>query len=150
PAFPCRADQGLPHPAQGPRSRGGGRAGDPDAQGEARPDVRALQVAGRGDVRRPRGEACGRDGARGTGLGRNGQSWHHNWHHRNREETMLRKLAAALAMAAAPAFAQDAYTIGLTGALTGPPASTYAPAIEALRIYLERVNARGGVNGKRV
>ncbi len=66
---------------------------------------------------------------------------------------MLRTLAAsaaALAMLAAPLGAQDAYVIGLTGALTGPPASTYAPAVEALRIYIERVNAAGGVNGKKV
>jgi ABC-type branched-subunit amino acid transport system substrate-binding protein len=65
---------------------------------------------------------------------------------------MLRKLAAAAVVAtiAWPASAQDAYNIGLTGALTGPPASTYAPAIEALRVYLERVNAAGGVNGKKV
>src|SRR5262247_711952 len=66
---------------------------------------------------------------------------------------MLRKLAAAAAVAGLmhwPASAQDAYTIGLTGALTGPPASTYAPAVDALRVYLERVNAAGGINGKKV
>ena len=40
--------------------------------------------------------------------------------------------------------------VGITAALTGPPASTYAPAIEALRIYLDRVNAAGGINGKKV
>ena len=56
--------------------------------------------------------------------------------------------AAALAAGATPALAQDAYVIGLTGALTGPPSSTYAPAVEALRLYLDRVNAGGGVNGK--
>ncbi len=55
----------------------------------------------------------------------------------------------AIAMAA-PALAQDAYVIGLTGALTGPVASTYAPPIEAMRIYMERVNAAGGINGKPV
>jgi ABC-type branched-subunit amino acid transport system substrate-binding protein len=49
-----------------------------------------------------------------------------------------------------PATAQDAYTVGLTGALTGPPASTYAPAVEALRIYIERANAAGGINGRKV
>jgi len=54
----------------------------------------------------------------------------------------------ASALAALPAVAQDAYVVGLTGALTGPPSSTYAPAVEALRIYIERVNAAGGVNGK--
>ena len=31
-----------------------------------------------------------------------------------------------------------------------PAASTYAPAVEALRIYIERVNAAGGINGKKV
>jgi branched-chain amino acid transport system substrate-binding protein len=50
----------------------------------------------------------------------------------------------------APALAEDAYVVGITAALTGPPASTYAPAVEALRLYLERVNAAGGVNGKKV
>jgi ABC-type branched-subunit amino acid transport system substrate-binding protein len=65
-----------------------------------------------------------------------------------------RSLAAAVLAAAftAPlaAVAQDAYNIGLTGALTGPPASTYAPAIEALRVYIERINAGGGIGGKKV
>jgi len=65
---------------------------------------------------------------------------------------MLRKLAAAAlaALIAWPAWAEDAYVIGLTGALTGPPASTYAPAVEALRVYIERINAAGGINGKKV
>ncbi len=63
-----------------------------------------------------------------------------------------RTLMAAVAVVAfaAPGLAQEAYVIGLTGALTGPPASTYAPAVEALRIYLERVNVAGGVNGKKI
>jgi branched-chain amino acid transport system substrate-binding protein len=60
-------------------------------------------------------------------------------------------LAAALAaFMSGPALAQDAYVVGITAALTGPPASTYAPAVEALRIYIERVNAAGGVNGKKI
>ena len=66
---------------------------------------------------------------------------------------MLGKFAAAAAVAVLmpwSASAQEAYTIGLTGALTGPPASTYAPAVEALRVYLERVNAAGGIHGKKV
>ena len=65
---------------------------------------------------------------------------------------MLRTLTmvAVAAALAAPAVAQDTYVVGLTGALTGPPASTYAPAAEALRIYIEGVNAAGGVNGKKI
>ena len=64
---------------------------------------------------------------------------------------MSRWAIGALALAAAmlPAHAQE-YVIGLTGALTGPPSSTYAPAVEALRLYVERVNAAGGVNGHKI
>jgi branched-chain amino acid transport system substrate-binding protein len=58
--------------------------------------------------------------------------------------------ALAACVLAAPAAAQDAYTIGLTGALTGPPASTYAPAVEALRIYVDGLNAAGGIAGKKI
>jgi branched-chain amino acid transport system substrate-binding protein len=55
--------------------------------------------------------------------------------------------ACAIAL---PAAAQDAYLVGITAALTGPPSSTYAPAVDALRIYIDRVNAAGGVNGKQI
>jgi branched-chain amino acid transport system substrate-binding protein len=55
--------------------------------------------------------------------------------------------ACALAL---PAAAEDAYVVGITAALTGPPSSTYAPAVDALRIYIDRVNAAGGVNGKKI
>jgi hypothetical protein len=59
-------------------------------------------------------------------------------------------IAAALAAGlSAPASAEDAYVVGITAALTGPPASTYAPAVEALRLYLERVNAAGGAEAPR-
>lgn len=57
--------------------------------------------------------------------------------------------AAGLAGLMGSASAQD-YVIGVTSALTGPPASTYAPAMEALRIYLDGVNARGGINGRKI
>jgi branched-chain amino acid transport system substrate-binding protein len=66
---------------------------------------------------------------------------------------MMTALAAGFLSAGvlmAPAFAQDAYVVGITAALTGPPSSTYAPAIEALRIYVDRLNAAGGVNGKKI
>src|SRR6202022_4191878 len=56
---------------------------------------------------------------------------------------------AAAAMVAV-AQAQDAYVIGVTGAMTGPPASTNAPPIEGLRLYVDRVNSLGGVNGKKI
>jgi len=58
-------------------------------------------------------------------------------------------LASAAAMAL-PAFAQDAYVVGVSGALTGPAAGTYAPVAEGLRAYVEQVNRRGGVNGRQI
>ena len=48
------------------------------------------------------------------------------------------------------AHAQETYAIGVSGALTGPPASTNAPPIEGLRLYVDRLNSLGGINGKRV
>src|SRR3954469_25644990 len=67
--------------------------------------------------------------------------------------TMLRRLVMGALAAAAitvPAHAQDAYVIGVTGAMTGPPASTNAPPIEGLRLYVDRLNAQGGIQGRKV
>src|SRR5207302_2400841 len=58
-------------------------------------------------------------------------------------------LAAGL-LPLAGAGAQDAYTIGVTAAMTGPAAATQAPVIEMLRIYVERLNAKNGINGHRI
>src|ERR1700733_12519804 len=68
------------------------------------------------------------------------------------DKRMLRLLlgvviAAAFVNAAA---AEDAYVVGMTAGLTGPTASTFAPVAEAMRIYFDRVNAAGGINGKPV
>lgn len=56
-------------------------------------------------------------------------------------------VAAAVSFAAA-AGAQDAYLVGLSGAITGPNADTYAPGVEAIRLYVDQLNKSGGVNGK--
>ncbi|HKG00480.1 MAG TPA: ABC transporter substrate-binding protein [Xanthobacteraceae bacterium] len=64
--------------------------------------------------------------------------------------TRIAFVALGIAGLIGPAFAQDGYVIGVTGALTGPVASTQAPAMEAMRIYVERLNAAGGINGKQV
>ena len=58
--------------------------------------------------------------------------------------------ALALVAAALPAAAQEAYLVGVSAALTGPAAGTTAPPIEALRLYIDLINARGGVNGKKI
>jgi branched-chain amino acid transport system substrate-binding protein len=49
-----------------------------------------------------------------------------------------------------PAAAQDAYVIGATGAMTGPAAANFAPVLEAMKAYLDNLNAKGGINGKPV
>ena len=51
---------------------------------------------------------------------------------------------------ALPAAAQETYTIGLTGAMTGPAAGTLGPAVEGLRLYIDKLNASGGINGRKV
>src|SRR6476469_6900166 len=56
-------------------------------------------------------------------------------------------VAAALAW---PAAAQEGYVVGVSGALTGPAAGTNAPPIEGLRLYVDRLNAGGGVNSKKI
>src|SRR6266702_1281822 len=71
---------------------------------------------------------------------------------RGRKSMLGRTFAAALAAAALawPAGAQDGYVIGATAALTGPPAGTNAPPIEGLRLYVDRLNAAGGINGRKI
>src|SRR5215472_5455276 len=67
-------------------------------------------------------------------------------------EKMLKQIllgALAATALALPAAAQD-FVIGVTAALTGPPSSTYAPAVDAMRLFIDRVNAAGGVNGRKI
>lgn len=59
-------------------------------------------------------------------------------------------LAAALGLSFSTfATAQD-FVVGVSGAITGPTASTYAPTVESMRIYFDRINRMGGINGKKV
>jgi branched-chain amino acid transport system substrate-binding protein len=59
-------------------------------------------------------------------------------------------IAAALAALPVAAAAQDAYVVGVSAAMTGPVAGTYAPVVNAMKAYLEHLNAKGGINGKPV
>jgi branched-chain amino acid transport system substrate-binding protein len=70
---------------------------------------------------------------------------------------MRRRQFVAAALAALPlstlpvaAPAQDAYVVGVSAAMTGPVAGTYAPTVDAMKAYLEHLNAKGGINGKPV
>ena len=63
----------------------------------------------------------------------------------------MRTIVVAAALAAAlPAAAQDAYVVGVSAAMTGPGAGTYAPVVEAMKAYVDHVNGKGGINGKPV
>ena len=62
--------------------------------------------------------------------------------------SMIGSLVAATV--ALPAIAQESYVVGLTGAITGPAASTFGPAVEGLRLYVDKLNASGGVNGHKI
>src|SRR3989442_2090467 len=59
-------------------------------------------------------------------------------------------LLAALFLVSAAARAQDAYVIGVSAAMTGPASATYARVVEAMKAYVDHVNARGGLNGRKV
>jgi branched-chain amino acid transport system substrate-binding protein len=58
--------------------------------------------------------------------------------------------AAAAALLMGTAAAQDAYVIGVTGAMTGPQAGILAPVVEMAGAYVNHINGRGGINGKPV
>ena len=62
--------------------------------------------------------------------------------------TALSCLAAIGSMA--PASAQSAFKIGISGAATGPASPNYSPNIEGLRTYVRALNDRGGINGSKV
>jgi branched-chain amino acid transport system substrate-binding protein len=63
---------------------------------------------------------------------------------------MKKLLVCSLFAVSLGAQAQEAYVIGVSAAMTGPAAGTYAPTVEAMKAYLDHVNSRGGVNGKQV
>jgi len=58
-------------------------------------------------------------------------------------------IVALACMGAAPTAAQaaDPYVIGLTGDMTGPDAGNSGAVADTVRIYFEKVNERGGING---
>lgn len=63
---------------------------------------------------------------------------------------LLLTVALVVAFVRSASAAEDTYVVGMTAGLTGPTASTFAPVAEAMRIYFDRVNAAGGINGKPV
>ncbi|HJR50676.1 MAG TPA: ABC transporter substrate-binding protein [Gemmatimonadales bacterium] len=66
------------------------------------------------------------------------------------KRTLVFAMLVAALVGASTVAAQEAYVIGATGAMTGPAAANFAPVLEAMKAYLENVNAKGGINGKPV
>jgi len=49
-----------------------------------------------------------------------------------------------------PCWAGDEYVLGFLGDITGPCRSFYGPEAEGCRLYIETVNAAGGINGRKI
>lgn len=60
------------------------------------------------------------------------------------------KAASPSPAAKAATAAEGVYKIGWSGLQTGPNAGTYAPSQDGFNAYIERLNARGGIDGRRV
>jgi ABC-type branched-subunit amino acid transport system substrate-binding protein len=61
---------------------------------------------------------------------------------------LRRLIVLALLITAAPAaYAADPYRIGISAAVTGGPAGTYAPTVDAYNAYFKRINDAGGIHG---
>jgi ABC-type branched-subunit amino acid transport system substrate-binding protein len=56
-------------------------------------------------------------------------------------------LSAALALCPVAGRAAEPYRIGMSAAITGPAAGTYAPSFDAFKAYFKRVNDAGGIDG---
>lgn len=57
---------------------------------------------------------------------------------------------AALFLQISNGQAQENYVIGMTGDLSGPSAGTYKPLIEGVRVYFDKLNDEGGINGHKI
>lgn len=66
----------------------------------------------------------------------------------------IARVAAAFGAVATVAFAAPSaraeYLVGLTGDLSGPASGTYKPLAEGVRVYFDRLNDAGGINGQKV
>jgi len=59
-------------------------------------------------------------------------------------------LIACTTLVPGAAAAADAYVLGLTGDMTGRDSANSGAAADGIRIYFERLNAKGGINGRKV
>ncbi len=67
-----------------------------------------------------------------------------------RKKSLIVLAAAAIAAgtsAGGTARADEPYLVGVSAAMTGRGSGGYAPVVEAMKLYIEGINAKGGVNG---
>ncbi len=69
---------------------------------------------------------------------------------RNNFKRGLAAVAATFALIAGPAVAQEPIKIGSFLAVTGPAASLGDPEQKTLDLYVEKINAAGGVLGRKL
>src|SRR3972149_4383868 len=61
---------------------------------------------------------------------------------------LVRTLIALVMLAlAGPASASEPYKVGLSAAITGPAAASYAPTFDAYKAYFKRINDARGIDG---
>jgi branched-chain amino acid transport system substrate-binding protein len=65
----------------------------------------------------------------------------------NRSGVVALSMATVFALANTSR-AEDAYLVGVTAGMTGPLAGLYTPVTDGIRIYIDRLDAAGGINGK--
>ena len=61
--------------------------------------------------------------------------------------TLVALVVALVIGTAGLADANEPYKVGMSAAITGPAATTWAPMVELFRAYISKVNDAGGVNG---
>ncbi|MEW6669481.1 MAG: ABC transporter substrate-binding protein [Thermodesulfobacteriota bacterium] len=63
-------------------------------------------------------------------------------------------LTCVVALALSPAgpghTASDPYVVGISGTVTGGAAGTYSPLSDGFRLYVETLNAKGGIGGRKI
>lgn len=66
---------------------------------------------------------------------------------------MMRLRVAIIAIAglmASPVHAQDSYKIGYLVDASGPAQSIFMPTLDGFKLYIDKINSEGGVNGRKI
>ena len=67
-----------------------------------------------------------------------------------REEGKVKRIVLAAVVALAPAWASSQIVIGQTAGITGIVAAGVKETTEGAKLWIDNVNAKGGVNGQKI